>query len=112
MAPPISVHRPGRARATWRWCAAGQAALWWAGVFLVLTTLVWRGSELGWGEVAGAMLAGRTVLAWRAALVTLGVLLLIVAACIELAPYYHVLGTDKVGQDVLYLALKACARRW
>lgn len=87
--------------------AAGQAALWWAGVFLVLTTLVWRGSGLRWGEVAGAMLAGRTVLAWRAALVTLGVLLLIVAACIELAPYYHVLGTDKVGQDVLYLALKS-----
>ena len=87
--------------------AVGQAALWWAGVFLVLTTLVWRGSGLGWGEVAGAMLAGRTVLAWRAALITLGVLLLIVAACLQLAPLYHVLGTDKVGQDVLYLALKS-----
>jgi peptide/nickel transport system permease protein len=24
-----------------------------------------------------------------------------------LAPHYHVLGTDKVGQDVLYLALKS-----
>ncbi len=87
--------------------AAGQAALWWAGAFLVLATLVWRGSGLGWGEVAGAMLTGRTVLAWRAALVTLGVLLLIVAACLQLAPLYHVLGTDKVGQDVLYLALKS-----
>jgi ABC-type dipeptide/oligopeptide/nickel transport system permease subunit len=27
--------------------------------------------------------------------------------CVELAPLYHVLGTDKVGQDVLYLALKS-----
>lgn len=87
--------------------AAGQAASWWAGAFLVLATLIWRGSGLGWGEVARALLSGRTVLAWRAALVTLAVLLLIVAACIELAPYYHVLGTDKVGQDVLYLALKS-----
>jgi len=26
---------------------------------------------------------------------------------IALAPYYHVLGTDKVGQDVLYLSLKS-----
>ncbi len=26
---------------------------------------------------------------------------------IAVAPYYHVLGTDKVGQDVLYLALKS-----
>lgn len=87
--------------------AFGQAALWWAGAFLVLATLVWRGSGLGWGEVAGAMLGGRTVLAWRAALVTLGCILLIVALCVELAPRYHVLGTDKVGQDVLYLALKS-----
>ena len=87
--------------------AVGQAALWWAGVFLALATLVWRGSGLGWGEVAGAMLSGRTVLAWRAALITLGVLMLIVAACLQLAPLYHVLGTDKVGQDVLYLALKS-----
>lgn len=87
--------------------AAGQAALWWAGAFLLLATLVWRGSGLGWGEVAWAMLSGHTVLAWRAALLTLAVLLLIASACIELAPYYHVLGTDKVGQDVLYLALKS-----
>jgi peptide/nickel transport system permease protein len=27
--------------------------------------------------------------------------------CWPLAPHYHVLGTDKVGQDVLYLALKS-----
>lgn len=87
--------------------AVGLAALWWTGAFLGLASLVWRGSGLGWAEVAGALLAGRTVLAWRAALVTLGVLLLIVAACVELAPYYHVLGTDKVGQNVLYLALKS-----
>ncbi|MDX9717051.1 MAG: ABC transporter permease, partial [Thauera sp.] len=87
--------------------ALGQAVLWWCGAFLVLATAVWRGSGLSWSEVAGAMIAGRTVLAWRAALLTLGVLLLIVAACAQLAPYYHVLGTDKVGQDVLYLALKS-----
>ena len=87
--------------------ALGQAVLWWCGAFLVFATAVWRGSGLGWSEVAGAMLVGRTVLAWRAALLTLGVLLLIAAACVQLAPYYHVLGTDKVGQDVLYLALKS-----
>ena len=38
---------------------------------------------------------------------TLAVLLAVVAVCVELAPLYHVLGTDKVGQDVLYLALKS-----
>ncbi len=34
-------------------------------------------------------------------------LLLLAGAATALAPYYHVLGTDKVGQDVLYLALKS-----
>jgi len=87
--------------------ALTQAALAWLLAFLVLASLVWRGSGLRWGEVALAMLAGRTVLAWRAALVTLAVLLAVVAVCVELAPLYHVLGTDKVGQDVLYLALKS-----
>ncbi len=87
--------------------ALGQAAAAWLGIFLALATVVWRGSGHGWGEVATALLCGRTVLAWRAALVTLGVLLVVLALCVELAPRYHVLGTDKVGQDVLYLALKS-----
>ncbi|MFU2486824.1 ABC transporter permease [Thauera sp. WH-1] len=87
--------------------AVGQAALWSAVAFVLLVTTVWRGSGLGWGAVAVAILGGRTVLAWRAALVTLAFVLLIVALCLQLAPLYHVLGTDKVGQDVLYLALKS-----
>ena len=87
--------------------AAGQALLAWLVIFAVLASLVWRGSGLRWGEIARAMLSARTVLAWRAALLTLGAVVLIVAICLELAPLYHVFGTDKVGQDVLYLSLKS-----
>ena len=43
----------------------------------------------------------------RVVLGTLAVLLLSGAPVWELSHYYHVLGTDKVGQDVLYLALKS-----
>jgi len=35
------------------------------------------------------------------------VVLLVVGVLAALAPHYHVLGTDKVGQDVLYLSLKS-----
>ena len=87
--------------------ALGQAVLAWLMVFMVVATWVWRGSGLRWGEVAAAMLRGHTVLAWRAALLTLGLIVLVVSLCIELAPLYHVFGTDKVGQDVLYLSLKS-----
>jgi peptide/nickel transport system permease protein len=38
---------------------------------------------------------------------TLLVLLLSVGLLVALSPHYHVLGTDKVGQDVLYLSLKS-----
>lgn len=46
-------------------------------------------------------------LAWRAVLATLLPLLLLGGVACALAGGYHVLGTDKVGQDVLYLALKS-----
>ncbi|MDD2928264.1 MAG: ABC transporter permease [Sideroxydans sp.] len=40
-------------------------------------------------------------------LVSLVMLVTLVGASVELATAYHVLGTDKVGQDVLYLSLKS-----
>lgn len=61
----------------------------------------------GWAAALAAIARGRTVIAWRAAIMALGAVVLLVAAGVALAPYYHVLGTDKVGQDVLYLALKS-----
>ena len=53
------------------------------------------------------ILAGRTPVPWRVILATLALLLLLGALVINLAGAYHILGTDKVGQDVLYLSLKS-----
>jgi peptide/nickel transport system permease protein len=44
---------------------------------------------------------------WSAVLITLLSLLVIVGVTASLATGYHVLGTDKVGQDVLYQTLKS-----
>ena len=44
---------------------------------------------------------------WNAALVTAGVLLFLAGPAFALSTGYHVLGTDKVGQDLLYQALKS-----
>jgi peptide/nickel transport system permease protein len=59
------------------------------------------------GSHAAAIWSGRADVAWRSALLTLGALLLICTPLMMLAGNYHVLGTDKVGQDVLYLSLKS-----
>jgi peptide/nickel transport system permease protein len=50
---------------------------------------------------------GDAELPWRAVLVTLGLLLLAAVPLVLLSARYHVLGTDKVGLDVLYLSLKS-----
>jgi peptide/nickel transport system permease protein len=44
---------------------------------------------------------------WRAILITVGVLLALAGPTIALCADYHILGTDKVGRDVFYLALKS-----
>jgi peptide/nickel transport system permease protein len=49
----------------------------------------------------------RPQIPWHAALAALGVLLFIAGPVAALSLHYHVLGTDKVGQDILYLALKS-----
>ncbi|HTJ97435.1 MAG TPA: ABC transporter permease [Rhodocyclaceae bacterium] len=45
--------------------------------------------------------------AWQAAAITLAGMFAVGGVIVALAPYYHVFGTDKVGQDVLYLTLKS-----
>ena len=50
---------------------------------------------------------GETQFAWNAVLATLAVMLLLGGPVAALAGGYHVFGTDKVGQDVLYLTLKS-----
>ena len=50
---------------------------------------------------------GETEIPWRAILLTLAVMLAVGGPLVALAAKYHVFGTDKVGQDVFYQALKS-----
>src|SRR5262249_18509835 len=68
------------------------------------------------GAAAGAVLIGlvarrlerrRPGGPWRPAGATLLTILAFALPVLLLARHYHVLGTDKVGQDVLYLSLKS-----
>jgi peptide/nickel transport system permease protein len=53
------------------------------------------------------ILAARTAAPWRAILLSVGMVALLIFLAINLAGAYHVLGTDKVGQDVFYQTLKS-----
>lgn len=51
--------------------------------------------------------SGATAVPWRAVLITVALLLLIIVPAVSLSTSYHILGTGKVGQDVFYQALKS-----
>jgi peptide/nickel transport system permease protein len=55
----------------------------------------------------GALRRGETAVAWKAVLATLLGVFAVAGALTALAGGYHVFGTDKVGQDVLYQVLKS-----
>ena len=83
------------------------AALIWAGVAaLVVRGIAGRGGK-GWGRAWQDLRRGRTWIPWNVVLITLGVLLLVAVPLFRLSFDYHVLGTDKVGQDVFYQSLKS-----
>lgn len=61
-----------------------------------------RGGAARFGLLGGACVTAPGKRNWA-----LLIVLLVVGMLLALAPHYHVLGTDKVGQDVLYLSLKS-----
>ncbi|MGV0949556.1 MAG: ABC transporter permease [Azonexus sp.] len=62
-----------------------------------------RVDAAGWQKIW----RGETAFAWNAVLIMLGIMLLVGVPLFWLSAQYHVFGTDKVGQDVLYQVLKS-----
>lgn len=74
-------------------------------VIVLTLSLVRRGS-------ARQVWRGETEIPWRAILITTTLLCLLFGAVFGLASGYHVLGTDRTGNDVLWQALKSIRTAW
>jgi len=85
--------------------AIGAGAALLLGAWIVLG--VARRNGWPWGEALGRVLRDETDIRWRAALMMLTVLCLLVGPSALLMNDYHLLGTDRTGNDVLYQALKS-----
>lgn len=72
----------------------------------LMLTIAWRHGAT-FKHAMGKVLRGETLVPWRTVLVTTGGAIIIICLAANLSAKYHVLGTDKVGQDVLYLSLKS-----
>ena len=105
------LRNPERERAGDILLRSGRAFVWalcaTSVLFLLTALLLSRRAPAGISGMLTAMLSSRTAAPWQAILGTVFVLLLLVMLAVNLAPAYHVLGTDKVGQDVFYLTLKS-----
>ncbi len=87
--------------------ALGLALLAWAAVVLAVCGGVVRTRGCGWRLAWRRVWRSEGDFAWNAILATLAALLLLAVPVALLAADYHVFGTDKVGQDVLYQVLKS-----
>ncbi len=83
------------------------AALAWNVLLLCVTFWLAHWNTQRIRETWAAIWRGNTNVPWREMLITNGVLFLVFVPMIVLSAKYHVLGTDKVGQDVFYLTLKS-----
>ncbi|CAD86391.1 appC; oligopeptide ABC transporter [Nitrosomonas europaea ATCC 19718] len=86
---------------------AGAGLLIWIGLVAGLGGVKARQYRISFVRMQTAIWRGATEIPWRAILMTLAIILAACGAIVALAMHYHVLGTDKVGQDVLYLSLKS-----
>jgi len=86
--------------------AAFAFAGWCLAAWLATAALA-RRHRLGVGAMWSAVQRRTTGIPWLAIYLTVLALAAIAVPTAMLAGKYHVLGTDKVGQDVLYLALKS-----
>jgi len=100
---PATELEPDVSRRAGRGLLAGLTV---AALLSLLLPLV-AGGEGGYPRRLAAILAGRSELRWRAALLSFAGMAAVAGVLLALAPWYHVFGTDKVGQDVLYLTLKS-----
>lgn len=83
------------------------AAVLWAGLAALLCVLLARRQATRATSAWKDIWRGDTEVPWAAILITLAVVLAVVGPVTALSLKYHVFGTDKTGQDVLYQALKS-----
>lgn len=84
-----------------------KAVIVWAVLVALLCFYLSVRARRTFRATLGVLFDGHSGVPWRTVAVTLGMVLLVLLVGAEWATKYHVLGTDKVGEDVLYQALKS-----
>ena len=87
--------------------ALGLAVLIWGLFAVLLTAQTARKARIGFAAQWIQIWRGQTRISWRVVFLTLFIVIALICASGLLSLNYHIFGTDKVGNDVFYLALKS-----
>lgn len=86
---------------------AGWGLLVWSIFAISLGRVLGKQNHTNFLQMQSAIWRGATETPWHAILITLALICMLLGILTSLSAHYHVLGTDKVGQDVLFQALKS-----
>jgi len=89
---------------------AGAATVVGTSLWLLMVAgfvLVWRQRAESWVQAARRLVRGDSTVPWRTIWMTSGILIVLSANAVQLSSYYHICGTDQVGQDVFFESLKS-----
>ncbi len=84
-----------------------KAFVVWLALMVLLCLILSVRTKKSFSTAIKNIACGESDIPWRTIATTLAVLLAVLLVGAEWATKYHVLGTDKVGEDVLYQALKS-----
>ena len=84
-----------------------KAFVVWLVLIVMLCLILSVRANKSFSTVIKNIVSGESDVPWRTISITLAVMLAVLLVGAEWATKYHVLGTDKVGEDVLYQALKS-----
>ncbi len=84
-----------------------QGVALWGGLVALLIVWLARRASASFRSMASLIASGKSTVPWRTVFFVLLIVVVVISWCVQLAPKYHILGTDKVGQDVFYMAMKS-----
>ncbi|MEM7540031.1 MAG: ABC transporter permease [Pseudomonadota bacterium] len=79
----------------------------WAALAAIAVALLAKRAELDFKNLLRQIMRGESSVPWRVILGAVAVIFALIGFVATVGPYYHILGTDKVGADVLYQGIKS-----
>jgi peptide/nickel transport system permease protein len=87
--------------------AAAKAVMLWLIVMGLWIAIMAYQKRISFTLLVREMLLGRLPVPWRTIMGTIGVIMIFGMVSMALAMKYHILGTDKIGQDTFYQSIKS-----